>query len=94
MTAETMETDERARLEHLGDMEVEAIVELGRKKVKLSRTRQLKAGDVIAFDRLAGEAFDVQINGVSFAKGEIVAVGESMACRLTRMVGLQREGNV
>ena len=83
--------DERQRLDHLGDMEVEAIVEMDRKKIKLSRARQLKEGDVIDFEKLAGEAFDVIVNGAPFAKGEIVAVGENMACRLTRMIAPTEE---
>ena len=84
--------DERSRLRHLGDMEVEAIVEMDRKKMKLSQARRLQPGDVIALEKLAGEAFDVSINGAAFAKGEIVCVGESMACRLTRMVDPIQEG--
>ena len=67
--------DERSRLRHLGDMEVEAIVEMDRKKMKLSQARRLQPGDVVALEKLAGEAFDVSINGAVFAKGEIVSRG-------------------
>ncbi len=90
----TDKRDERESLDHLGDMGVEAVVEMGRKKIKLSRVRRLQEGDVIGFDRLAGEAFDVIINGTSFAKGEIVAVGDKMACRLTRLLGPVQEREV
>ena len=83
--------DERVRLRHLGDMEVEAVVEMDRKKMKLSQARRLQSGDVIELDKLAGEAFDVSINGAAFAKGEIVVVADRMACRLTRMVEPVRE---
>lgn len=85
-------TDERSRLRHLGDMEVEAVVEMDRKKMKLSQAQCLQPGDVVALDKLAGEAFDVSINGAAFAKGEIVVVADRMACRLTRMVGPIKEG--
>lgn len=78
--------DERANLRHLGDMEVEAVAELGRKKMRLKQVRQLRKGDVIPLERLAGEAFSIKVNGAPFAEGEIVVVSELMACRLTRMV--------
>ncbi len=79
-------TDEKTRLKHLGDMEVEAVVELGRKKMKLKRVRQLRKQDIIELDQLAGEAFSIRINDAPFAKGEVIIVGESIACRLTRMM--------
>ena len=83
--------DERVNLRHLGDMDVMAVAELGRKRMKLSRVRQLRPGDVIELGRLAGEAFSIKINGAPFAEGEIVVVNETMACRLTRMVGVPEE---
>ena len=79
-------TDRRANLRHLEDMSVEVMVELGRKKMKLGEVRALKKQDVIDFDKLAGEAFDVRINDVLFAEGEIAVVTDIMACRLTRLV--------
>ena len=77
---------QRANLQHLGDMNVTVMVELGRKKMKLGEMRDLKKHDVIDFDKLAGEAFDVRINDVLFAEGEIAVVTDIMACRLTRLV--------
>jgi len=78
--------DERANLRHLGDMEVVAVAELGRKKMRLKQVRQLRKGNIIPLARLAGEAFSIKVNGAPFAEGEIVVVNEQMACRLTRMV--------
>ena len=78
--------DERNNLRHLGDMEVEAVAEFGRKRMKLAEARRLRRGDIIELDKLAGESFSLQINGAPFAEGEIVVVREIMACRLTRMV--------
>lgn len=78
--------DECANLRHLGDMEVEAIAEVDRKRMKLGEVRRLRRGDVIEVPKLAGEAFTIKINGAPFAEGEIVVVNEIMACRLTRLV--------
>ena len=77
--------DEKERLEHLGDAEVEAVVELGRKKMKLSEVEGIEVRDVITLEQLAGEGYAVSINGVRFAEGEIVIHPERMACRLTRL---------
>lgn len=78
--------DEKTRLKYLGDMEVEAVVELGRKKMKLKQVRQLCKKGIIELDKLCGERYSVRINDAPFAEGEIIVGGESIACRLTRMV--------
>lgn len=84
-----MATDnERSRLQHLGDIEVEAVVELGRMRLSLGRVRRLRVGDVLVTDRLAGERMTLRINGVPFAEGETVVVNRAMACRVTGMVPL------
>jgi len=78
--------DERANLKHLGDMAVEAVVELGRKRMKLSQVRRLREKDVIELDKLAGERHAIRINGALFAEGEMIVLDDKMGCRLTRMV--------
>ena len=70
----------------LNDIFVDISVELGRKEVRLADTRRLQVGDVIDLDKLAGEAFDILINGRSFAEGEIVVVTDLMAIRITRLI--------
>lgn len=84
-----MTTDgERSRLQHLGDTEVEAVVELARMRLSLGRVRHLRPGDVLVTDRLAGERMALRINGVPFAEGETVVLNTAMACRVTGMVPL------
>jgi len=78
-------TDERNSLGHLADMEVDVVVELGRRRMSLGEARRMRRGDVIALEKLAGEPVDVRINGVPFADGETVVVDELMVCRITRM---------
>ncbi|MFA6108260.1 MAG: FliM/FliN family flagellar motor switch protein [Candidatus Latescibacterota bacterium] len=77
--------DERSNLRYLGDLEVEAVVELGRQRVPLSRVRELRQGEVLRLDVLAGEAQVVRVNGVPLAQGESVVVNERKGIRLTRM---------
>jgi flagellar motor switch protein FliN len=80
-----MANDEKANLVHLGDMDVEVVVEMGRKRVSLGEARSLLEGSVIALDSLTGERFDIKINGACFGEGEAVVVHDRMACRITLM---------
>ena len=60
-------------------------VELGRKLGSVRRVAELKEQDVIEMDKLAGEAFDIRVNGRLFAKGEVVVVTDLMAVRITAL---------
>ena len=53
----------KTELSDLADVELEAVVELGRTTMPLAHAMQLKAGDVIALPKLAGESYSVTING-------------------------------
>ena len=71
---------------NLDNVEVDINVELARKQVTIAAMRSLKEQDVIDFDKLAGEAFDILVNGRIFAEGEIDVVTDLMAVRVTRMI--------
>lgn len=64
---------------------VDVTVELGRRTVTVDEARAVQVGDTIAFDRLAGESFDVLVNGRAFGQGETVVIADLMALRLTRL---------
>ena len=70
----------------LGNVSVDVTVELARKEVTLGEARRLDKGDVIPFDKLAGEAFDILVNQRPFAEGEVVVVTDLMAVRITRLI--------
>jgi flagellar motor switch protein FliN/FliY len=69
----------------LDNVQVCITCELGRKELSLKEIRQLKEQDVIELDKLAGEAFDIRINGREFASGEAVVVTDMMAVRVTSL---------
>jgi flagellar motor switch protein FliN/FliY len=60
-------------------------VELGRKEMTVSELTELKEQEVIELDKLAGEPFDVRVNGRLFATGEVVVVTDLMAVRITSL---------
>ena len=67
----------------LDNVYVDLVVELARKEVTAGELRRLQPSDVIPFDKLAGEAFELLLNGRKYAEGEIVVVTDLMAIRLT-----------
>ena len=82
---------EKAALAHLGNIEVEAVVYLGRRTLKLSETRALQLGSVIVLPRLAGEKHPVNINGTPLGEGETALVSERMTYRITRLVPVESQ---
>ena len=77
--------DEQANLTHLGDIDVEVVTEMGRLKMTLGDVKKMQVGDIINMAKLAGESFDIRINNAPFGEGEIVAISDEMACRITRL---------
>lgn len=90
-----MDRDSMGR--HLGDVPLELTAELGRVALSLERARRLRPGDVLRWGKLAGEPFDVRVNGVLVAFGETVLCGagrDGRAVRITSMAAppAAREG--
>ena len=57
------------RSDLLNNVWVDVAVELGRKDMMVSEVANLKEQEVIELDKLAGEAFEIRINGRLFARG-------------------------
>lgn len=76
---------EKERLAHLGNVAVEVCCEAARKGLTLAEARKLAVGSVIEFDKLAGEAFEIRLNGHLFAEGGVVVVTDLMAVRVTSL---------
>ena len=77
-----------ATLADLGDVTIEAVVELGRAVLPLREARALQVGDVLSLGMLAGAPTTVRLNGQPFAEGEIVVVNDSKCCRLVRIAAV------
>ena len=93
-TAEKIDWSQRERhnLAYLGNVRLDARVELGRKGMKLSAVRQLRKNDVIELDKLAGECFALRLNGVEIAAGLVSVAGNGVILRLTRLKELNQGG--
>ncbi len=75
----------KAELADLGDVELDFVVEAGRTVMPMAHAMQLSKGDVISVGKLAGESFEVLLNGHLFAHGETVVVNDILCLRMTKM---------
>ena len=73
-------------LRRLAAVPVELSVEVGRARMTVGETLELREGSVITLDRMAGEPVDVLVNGTTIARGEVVVVDEQFGLRLTRVL--------
>jgi flagellar motor switch protein FliN/FliY len=76
-------------LEALRDLELAAVVELGRSTLTVEDLSELRVGGLIALDNTAGHALDLYVNGSLFARGEVVAINENYGLRITEIVNVR-----
>ena len=77
--------DKQDQPDRLNNVYLDLSVELGRKEMTVEEVSTMKVHDVIELPKLAGEAFEIRINGRIFAVGDVVIIGNNMAVRLTSM---------
>jgi flagellar motor switch protein FliN/FliY len=81
--------DSARRLDLLLDVPLEVNVELGRTRMTIQALLQLAPGSVIELDKVAGEPFDILVNGRLVARGEAVVVNDKFGVRITDIVSPQ-----
>lgn len=73
-------------LDVIMDIPVTLSLEVGKTSISIRKLLSLSQGAVIELDRLAGEAFDVLVNGTLIAHAEVVIVNEKFGLRLTDVI--------
>ncbi len=68
---------------------MELSVELGRTRMTVGETLDLRVGSVVTLDSAAGEPADLLVNGTAIARGEVIVVDERYGLRVTEIL----EGN-
>jgi len=76
-----------ADLGRLSDVPVELAVEIGRTRMTVGATLELRPGSIVVLDRVAGEPVDLLVNGTPIARGEVVVIDEEFALRVTEVLG-------
>lgn len=75
-----------ADLRRLSAVPVDVSVEIGRARMSVGETLELREGSVVTLDRLAGEPVDLLVNGIAIARGEVVVIDEQFGLRLTQVL--------
>lgn len=75
-----------SNLDLLLDVPLRVTVELGRTTMQIRDILDLRKGQVIELDKLAGEPVDVFVNAKLIAKGEVVVMDEHFGVRITHIV--------
>ena len=78
--------EQQKKLDTILDIPVTISMEVGRTKMPIRNILQLNQGSIVELDRLAGDAFDVMVNGTLIAHGEIVVVNDKFGIRLTDVI--------
>lgn len=72
---------------------VKVSLELASVEMPLGELSAMAEGDVIALDRMVGEALDIRINGALLGKGEVVEVGGRYGVRLLEVEDINLNGS-
>jgi flagellar motor switch protein FliN len=83
---EAAETHALGDLRRLSAVPVDLSVELGRARMTVGETLELRPGSIISLDRMAGEPMDLLVNGTAIARGEVVVIDEQFGLRVTEVV--------
>jgi flagellar motor switch protein FliN/FliY len=76
-----------ADLRRLSDVPIDLTVEIGRTRLTVGETLELRQGSILTLNRMAGEPVDLLVNGTPIARGEVVVIDEQFGVRITEVVG-------
>lgn len=64
------------------DIPMHIVIEVGRLRLRVRDLIKLTAGDLLELKKPAGEPFDICVNGVPLARGEVITVEQSSGVRI------------
>jgi flagellar motor switch protein FliN/FliY len=76
----------KGSLSQLLDVAVHVTAELGRATLSIDDILKLGPGSVVGLDRGVAEPVDLLVQGVLFARGEVVVIDERFAIRIREIV--------
>src|ERR1700761_7564968 len=74
-------------LRRLSDVPIALTVEIGRARMTVGETLELRQGSIVTLNRMAGEPVDLLVNGTPIARGEVVVIEEQFGVRITDVLG-------
>jgi flagellar motor switch protein FliN/FliY len=69
----------------IAGVEVTLEARLGSAVMTVAKLMELKAGDCVPLDAQLNSDVEIALNGVTVARGELVAVGDSFGVRITEI---------
>ena len=75
----------------LGDIPVDAVIELGRRRMVLQELAALDVDDIVELDQAMDRPLDLVVGDKVLARGELVMVGERVALRITGWIGRAKD---
>ena len=86
-TALAIRTDAMLReLSPVFDVPLNIAIEVGRLRLRVRELMKLGPDSVIELKKPAGEPFDICINGVHVARGEVISVEQSSGVRIIEVL--------
>jgi len=70
----------------LADMPVRVSAIIGRARIGIGDLLKLQPGAVLELDRRVGEAVDIQVNGRTVGRGEIVMIEDRLGVTMTEIL--------
>src|SRR3990172_4761324 len=70
------------------NIRLEIRVELGRTQQTIQEVLDMGSGSVLELDKLNGEPVNLMVNKKSFAKGEMIVIGENFGVRVTDILSV------
>ena len=83
--SENGENGDPRNIDILLDVELEVLVELGRKSMKIRDVLKLGKGSLIELNKTAGEPLTIYVNNRKLAEGEVVVVDDNFGIRITKL---------
>src|SRR5579871_4155877 len=83
----SMDQPGMADLKRLSDVPIDLTVEIGRTRLTVGETLELRQGSILTLNRMAGEPVDLLVNGTPIARGEVVVIDEQFGVRITDVLG-------
>src|ERR671924_122270 len=80
-------------LRRLSAVPVDLSVEMGRTRMTVGETLELRQGSIVTLNRMAGEPVDLLVNGTPVARGEVVVIDEQFGLRVTEVLGRTASGD-
>ena len=78
-------------LDPVYDIPMQIAIEVGRMRLRVRDLMRLAEGAVIELKKPAGEPFDICVNGVPVARGEVIIVEQSSGVRI---IEVQKPGSM